>query len=350
MAEGVRRHPATVDAHPIDPPGQASTHVGGRQTTTRSGDEERPAIGLGHDPRAPSLEPRDGGEQRGLTDRDGTCLVAFAVHAKRFPVGVDVAHVELHEFLGAQPTAVRQLEHRAIAEAEWAGTAGRVEEAACVGRGKHPRQVVAAFGRSETLRRARLDEAVLAERPEERADRGDAAGDGRWRQPSLGERREVAAQVRQRGGLGREIARCRPDGEVGEVGGVGAARSSGEATAGEVTVEKDARRLPGGGRRASVARVAGVGDFYIHVHDGTIATLTQLAESEVIEPGDDPELPWHRINAQSDATTLWFVAMRRQEKGIWLGTLTIRHGDHHSLLVSQGWEEVPVDDIGVPDA
>ncbi|MDQ8044649.1 MAG: hypothetical protein AAGC46_08385 [Solirubrobacteraceae bacterium] len=93
-----------------------------------------------------------------------------------------------------------------------------------------------------------------------------------------------------------------------------------------------------------------MGDFYIHVHEGTIATLTQLAESEVIEPGDDPELPWHRINAQSDATTLWFVAMRKRERGIWLGTLTIRHGDHHSLLLSQGWEEVPVDEIGVPDA
>ena len=93
-----------------------------------------------------------------------------------------------------------------------------------------------------------------------------------------------------------------------------------------------------------------MGDFYIHVHEGTIATLTQLAESEVIEPGDDPTLPWHRINAPGDATTLWYAAMRKKERGIYLGTLTFRHQDHYSLLLEQGWEEVPVEDIGVPDA
>jgi hypothetical protein len=92
-----------------------------------------------------------------------------------------------------------------------------------------------------------------------------------------------------------------------------------------------------------------VGVFYIHVHDGTIATQQQLAEAAVIAPGQDPELPWHRINAPSDATTMWYAAMRKQEKGIFLGTLTFRHCDHHSLLLSTGWEEVPVSEIGVPD-
>jgi hypothetical protein len=45
---------------------------------------------------------------------------------------------------------------------------------------------------------------------------------------------------------------------------------------------------------------------------------------------------------------MWYAAMRKQEKGIFLGTLTFRHCDHHSLLVESGWEEVPVEEIGPP--
>ncbi len=89
-----------------------------------------------------------------------------------------------------------------------------------------------------------------------------------------------------------------------------------------------------------------MGVFYIHVHDGRIATRDQLIEAEVVAAGDDPELPWHRIVASHDATTMWYAAMRKQERGIFLGALTFRHGDHHSLLLSQGWEEVPVEQIG----
>lgn len=37
--------------------------------------------------------------------------------------------------------------------------------------------------------------------------------------------------------------------------------------------------------------------------------------------------------------------LRKQERGIWLGTLTFRHGDHHSSLLAQGWQEVPLDEI-----
>jgi hypothetical protein len=38
--------------------------------------------------------------------------------------------------------------------------------------------------------------------------------------------------------------------------------------------------------------------------------------------------------------------MRRRERGIWLGTLVMRHGDHHARLLEQGWEEVALDEIG----
>jgi hypothetical protein len=40
--------------------------------------------------------------------------------------------------------------------------------------------------------------------------------------------------------------------------------------------------------------------------------------------------------------------MRRRERGVFIGTLVLRHGDHHTLLLERGWEEVPVDQIGVP--
>jgi hypothetical protein len=91
-----------------------------------------------------------------------------------------------------------------------------------------------------------------------------------------------------------------------------------------------------------------VGVFYIHVNEGHFATLDQLAEAEIIEVGEDPVLPWHRIDASSDATTMWYAAMRKRENGIFLGTLTFRHCDHYSLLVDAGWEEVPFDEIGPP--
>jgi len=56
--------------------------------------------------------------------------------------------------------------------------------------------------------------------------------------------------------------------------------------------------------------------------------------------------PWLRIQGSGDATTMWFAVMRRQERGVYIGTLVFRHGDHHTLLRERGWEEVPIDEIG----
>jgi hypothetical protein len=33
---------------------------------------------------------------------------------------------------------------------------------------------------------------------------------------------------------------------------------------------------------------------------------------------------------------------------VYIGTLTIRHGDHHASLLQRGWEEVDVADIAAP--
>jgi len=63
--------------------------------------------------------------------------------------------------------------------------------------------------------------------------------------------------------------------------------------------------------------------------------------------GDLPPRPWLRIQGTGDATTMWYAVMRKRERGIFIGTLVIRHSPHHALLLESGWEEIPVPKIGV---
>jgi hypothetical protein len=37
--------------------------------------------------------------------------------------------------------------------------------------------------------------------------------------------------------------------------------------------------------------------------------------------------------------------MRKQVKGVFIGTLCIRHSDHHASLLGSGWQEVPVESL-----
>ena len=60
---------------------------------------------------------------------------------------------------------------------------------------------------------------------------------------------------------------------------------------------------------------------------------------------EDPPRPWLRIQGSNDATTLWHAVLRKQERGIFIGTLVLRHGDHHALLLTRGWEEILVDEM-----
>ena len=49
-----------------------------------------------------------------------------------------------------------------------------------------------------------------------------------------------------------------------------------------------------------------------------------------------------------DASTMWYAVMRKQTHGIFIGTLVIRHADHHASLLADGWEEVAIDQIAAP--
>ncbi len=78
-----------------------------------------------------------------------------------------------------------------------------------------------------------------------------------------------------------------------------------------------------------------------------MATRTQLAEAKLVDEYDKPITPWHQIQGPSDASTMWYAVLRKQERGIFIGTLSIRHTGRVALLEEQGWEEIPVAEIGV---
>jgi hypothetical protein len=90
--------------------------------------------------------------------------------------------------------------------------------------------------------------------------------------------------------------------------------------------------------------------FFIDTDTGQVATLRQLSEAGLTDAGNDPPRPWHRIQGTGDATTMWYAVLRKQERGVYIGTLVLRHTDHHASLLQAGWQEVEVADIGVPSA
>ena len=70
-------------------------------------------------------------------------------------------------------------------------------------------------------------------------------------------------------------------------------------------------------------------------------------EAGLADDQEQPVLPWHRIQGPSDALTMWYSVLRKRERGIFIGTLCIRHTERRNLLADQGWEEIPVAEIRV---
>ena len=87
--------------------------------------------------------------------------------------------------------------------------------------------------------------------------------------------------------------------------------------------------------------------FFVNFEDGRIATRAQLAEAGLVDDDEKPVRPWHPIQGPGDASTMWYVVMRKRERGIFMGQLTVRHTGQQAFLEEQGWEEVPVPAIGV---
>ena len=93
-----------------------------------------------------------------------------------------------------------------------------------------------------------------------------------------------------------------------------------------------------------------MGVFFLDTDQGTVATQRQLIAAGVATDRVGPPRPWLRIQGTGDASTMWYAVMRKRERGIFIGTLVLRHGAHHALLLDRGWEEIPPDRIGVDPA
>jgi hypothetical protein len=87
--------------------------------------------------------------------------------------------------------------------------------------------------------------------------------------------------------------------------------------------------------------------FFIDTDTGQVATLRQLAEAGMVDEQNVPPRPWHPIQGTGDATTMWYAVLRKEERGVFIGSLVLRHTSHHASLLQRGWQEVDVAEIGV---
>jgi hypothetical protein len=86
--------------------------------------------------------------------------------------------------------------------------------------------------------------------------------------------------------------------------------------------------------------------FFVNTEDGRVATRGQLRDVGLIDERDRAEKPWHPIQGPSDASTMWYAVLRKRERGVFIGTLCIRHTGRQTLLEERGWEEIPPAEIG----
>jgi hypothetical protein len=93
-----------------------------------------------------------------------------------------------------------------------------------------------------------------------------------------------------------------------------------------------------------------VAGFFINVDSGRVAAHRQLIETGEASDREPPGLPWHPLQGPNDASTAFYSVLRKKIRGrdreAWIGLLCIRHGPRQASLEAEGWEEVPVDEIG----
>lgn len=85
--------------------------------------------------------------------------------------------------------------------------------------------------------------------------------------------------------------------------------------------------------------------FFIDTGTGQVATHKQLTEMGLATMDRPPARPWHPVRGAEGASTLWYAIMRKQTRGVYIGTVCIRHSPHHASLLQAGWHEVDVDSI-----
>lgn len=86
--------------------------------------------------------------------------------------------------------------------------------------------------------------------------------------------------------------------------------------------------------------------FFIDTRNGRVATRRQLVDAGLADAAGRPTPPWHPIQGPSDASTMWYAVLRKEERGVFIGTLCVRHTGRQASLERAGWEEVVKDHIG----
>lgn len=87
--------------------------------------------------------------------------------------------------------------------------------------------------------------------------------------------------------------------------------------------------------------------FFVNTGDGRVATRAQLGVAGIVGEDEKPKLPWFEIQGPGDASTMWYAVLRKRERGVFIGTLCIRHVGRQAFLEARGWQEVPIEGIGV---
>ncbi|HYZ70860.1 MAG TPA: hypothetical protein VE528_04295 [Thermoleophilaceae bacterium] len=91
-----------------------------------------------------------------------------------------------------------------------------------------------------------------------------------------------------------------------------------------------------------------MGLFFVNTEDGRVATQNQLIEAGLTDFRGEPSRPWHRIRGGGDdASTMWYAVLRKRERGVFIGALCFRQAPRLASLRAGGWEEVPLEEIGV---
>ena len=88
--------------------------------------------------------------------------------------------------------------------------------------------------------------------------------------------------------------------------------------------------------------------FFIDTGTGQVATQRQLIAAGIAPDSGLPPRPWLRVQGTGDASTMWYAVLRKRERGVYIGTLVLRHQDHHASLLGRGWEEVAIEEIAAP--
>ena len=262
---------------------------------------------------------------RGLAGGHDPGAAALALHAQLLGVGVEAAPrrgSRAPRRAGRPSSAARRSRGRA-ARAAWRRACAPAASPTSAGLSTVGRCGVA-LGRGRT-RSAGLASIVAGAhqlRGRTTADRGQLARDG----GSCDAPRSDSTPAKRRSARwsscsGAEVVRARPTRPAGP----GRRRRRGGSS----------RPCPGARSAASKPRRAapqlgfdhrGVGVLRQHSGRAGGHAQRQLAEAGLRRRRrTSRSLPWHPIQGPSDASTMWYAVLRKRERGVFIGTLCIRH-------------------------